>query len=195
MMSGPPARKHESTGRPGLSAVSLQRFADGAAHLRTQAGEFLFRQQSVSMNLGLHQRAPASQIIEDARHLSIALLDDLEAIKVALMSAVTTMHHSLNLDECSLAEAFNRERVQTHQDLPVAFRYGALHGADSIIVEAQREGHGRARFPHFPCGEPGNPVADVVLGHGLEIVKVCSARIRHSVVFCQDDLCGDTADS
>lgn len=80
--------------------------------LRTQALELLFREQSFRMNLGQHhQRARAFWIIENARHLSTALLDDLEDIKVALMRALTRMHHTLNLREYSFAEAFESKRV------------------------------------------------------------------------------------
>ena len=64
------------------------------------------------MNLGEHdQRVRAFWIIENARHLSIAVLDDLEDIKVALMRALTRMHHTLNLREYSFAEAFESNGV------------------------------------------------------------------------------------
>src|SRR5258708_6564317 len=66
---------------------------------------------------------------------------------------------------------------------------------DSVIVEAECECHGCACFFHFSRRQSGNAIAEIALGHGLEVVEVCRTDIRQPVVFCQDDFRGDTADS
>jgi hypothetical protein len=53
----------------------------------TQTGKFIRRQQSFRPHPGQHrQRIRALRVIEDACHLSVALFDDFEDIKVALMA-------------------------------------------------------------------------------------------------------------
>jgi len=46
---------------------------------------------------------------------------------------------ALDLGEHAFAVAFERERVHPPEHLPVGFRNGACHRADSFAVEAERE--------------------------------------------------------
>ena len=49
------------------------------------------------------------------------------------MSALgAVVRHALDLGKYAFAVAFERERVYAPQHLPVGFRNGAWHGADSI---------------------------------------------------------------
>ena len=57
--------------------------------------------------------------------------------------------HAHDLGKNAFAVAFEREWVHAPQHLPVGFRNGAWHGEDSIIVEAEREGHGCRCFFSF----------------------------------------------
>ena len=103
---------------------------DGAARFRTQTGEFLFRQQSVRANPGQHRQCTrALWVIEDSRHIEVALVSALGAV----------VRHTFDLGKYAFTVAFERERVHAPQHLPVGFRNGAWHDADSFIVEAERE--------------------------------------------------------
>ena len=55
------------------------------------------------------------------------------------------------------------------------------HGVDSVIVEAERERHCRACFFHFSHRQSGAAIADIALGHGLEVVEIYRTGIRQPV--------------
>ena len=68
------------------------------------------------------------------------LFDDPEDIEVALMSTLgAVVRDTLDLRKHAFAVSFKRERVHAPQHFPVGFRNGAWHGANSVIVEAERE--------------------------------------------------------
>ena len=73
--------------------------------------------------------------------------------------------HVPDLGKHAFAVAFERERVHAPQHLPVGFRNGAWHGADSITVEAEREGHGWRYFFSFSA----MPIAQCYRRHCGEI--------------------------
>ena len=68
------------------------------------------------------------RIIEEASDVAIALLNDLEDVDVALMGALRSVLRDLfDFRKRALAEAFERERMQAPQHLPVGFRDRALN--------------------------------------------------------------------
>src|SRR5208337_118826 len=81
-------RKSRECGHTEDSPGAQQQF-DGTARFRTQAGEFILREQFSRANPGQHRQSiGALWIIEYACHFTVALFDDLEDIEVALMGAL-----------------------------------------------------------------------------------------------------------
>jgi hypothetical protein len=57
-----------------------------------------------------------------------------------------------DLGKHAFTEAFERERMDAPQHLPVGFRNGGWHGADSVVIEAEREWHRRVGLFRFAPG-------------------------------------------
>ncbi len=144
-------RKSRVCGHSEDSPGAQQQF-DDTARFWTQAGEFFLRKQFSRANPGQHRQSiGALWIIEYACHFAVALFDDLEDIEVALVGALgAVVCHAHDLGKHAFAVAFERERVHAPQYLPVGFRNGAWHGADSIMVEAERERPAAAASFHSP---------------------------------------------
>ena len=96
-----------------------QQQTNGAARFRTQAGEFILRQQSLGLHLRPHRRrSRAFWIIKDACHLVIATFDDLEDVQVTLMKTPgVVVFDAFDLDKHTFAEAFERQRMQAPEEL------------------------------------------------------------------------------
>ncbi len=113
----------------GLS-VSPEQINDTAC-FRTHTGELIVRQQSCRAHLCEHrQPTRAFQIVKDAGHFSITTFDDLEDVQVALMKIPSVVIFDISdLGKHTLAEAFECDRMQALQNLPVRFFNLARHGS------------------------------------------------------------------
>jgi hypothetical protein len=69
----------------------------------------------------------------------------------------------------------------------------SMAGANSIVIQAERERNGLCRFFHFSSRQTRDASADIAFGNSLEIVKVGSTGVRKPIVLGQHHFSGDAA--
>jgi hypothetical protein len=66
----------------------------------------------------------------------------------------------------------------------------SMAGANSIVIQAERERNGLCRFFHFSSRQTRDAIADIAFGNSLEIVKVGSTGARKPIVLGQHHFSG-----
>src|ERR1700758_2015588 len=99
-------------------------------------------------------RAP--RIVEEARHLPMTLFDYPEDLKVARMVTLRAIaRDAVDLGKDTLAEVFERERMNAPQHFPVRFRKlphrVSVHWGSASVTREARLVEVPATSPRRPC--------------------------------------------